>query len=835
MDVVSSKPNQAPFTGSLVLVRSTVCAAVLCLLVAQPFAQSQGGVYKTGSVAKGTPWQINNFGSLIWNGIPYNPLGVKIDPDPTTIAKAKEAGIGDVLVDLPASGAGWFEAITALEHSSLRYVIRINSLAPMAHGIAVEPDAYRVTGFKGGQQVTFPLPYASRALLVLAAKRDGTVEDSQLAVVKGGKVTYEVKSGVDSDHVLLVYPEITSGELPDYWQGLDAHRDNLLSTLRHHAPGKGLRGFVNPLGHTVALPGKDVHFVPSDPGFRAEFANLLEERYKTVVELQKAWVLRASNLSAYAPSNPDDPQMATMKNSAPTATFADFARLVPLWSGTRGVSMLWDPDQNRLYACDNKRAMVWRDISDVIMKACHRRFQRITSAIRQVADVPVVQEWEGWSAPYEEEEPPVDGLTMRAGSLTPSVLLDTCSRAASTFLRWKKPGWLFASDVDLTANPQSISRLAGGLDDLAMLGARGFFVRAASTDQFKQIAAEATRRATEPALVDVGAQAIFFPENALNPAAPQHLPGGKWWLPAPMDGNRIDLGKNYYAYRMKEAGKSTLVIWASVPGRTLIHVTNPATVHFTSFDGSDPAPKVTKKGLEVDITNSPMVVTGTDEIPVPDSALTETLSEFEQVMQASQRLHRDIAPQAQLFRDAYEGFERNPGGNFAVMREQYAKAALKVSTYSWIEAESSKDNNFSVASTEPSCSGGFALAARSVLPPEGGFYADFAVPIKTTEEQEVWIAAKIPAEHRNDLTITNRGQVMGIVGEPTSFYGAGFAWYRLGSTKLATGQSKVRLSVASSQGADISVDVIVFAPLGFQPNGVALPPALPFTTPLLKK
>jgi hypothetical protein len=765
----------------------------------------------------GIPWSINEHAALVWDGKPYLPVGVRVDGTAEAVRAAKTAGVEDLLIDVPASGSMWSPTITALKETQQRYLLRISSLAPMARGFVVEPQSYRVAGITTSRPVSVPMTGASGALVVLAAKRDGAVQDSKRVPVINGRLTYNAKvTGPDSEHVLLIYPETSSLEQPDYWEGLDDHRDTLLASLKRYAPGPGLRGIVNPLGRTMTLPGKDLRFVPTSPYFRLEFQKLLKERYRNIETALRSWSMAGSSFSTYSEDN------------KAVATFADLARLVPLWSGTRGVSQMFDPATNKLYACENRRSTVWRDLADTVNAAGARRFARLADAIHSVTDVPVVQEWAGWAAPYETKTPAIDGIGMRAVGTTPSALSETGSRATSSLLRWSNRGWLPATEVDLGPSKEAPAQLANVLEDLSSLGAKAFFVRAESSEMVKAVVAENAKRSVDPSAANSSPTAVFFPENATSPAVAQRLPGGRWWLPSPADGNRIDLGTQFFAYRLQDGDKNTLVLWSRAPGRVKLSLAKPKDVAFQAADGSDPAPKLVKGGVEVTVTESPLLITNTDEVPIPEPTLTESMRRFAQLTKFNGELRRDLVEESITYRNHLTGFDRSPGGNFNTMQQALNRMYHKLGNFTWVEAEYASDTNFSEALSQPGCSAGGALALKSQIPVEQGFFSEYNLPVRSKDDQEVWIAAKIPAERRGDVQVMVGGQPMLITAEPVSPYGAGYAWYRLGTTRLAGNTTKLRVQVGSALGSEIALDVILLSPSPFQPNGVRLPDPINF-------
>ena len=788
------------------------------LVAGAAFAQLREGTYKpaTGSPV---PWSINDHQTLIWGGHPYIPYGIRIDGTPEAVASAKAAGVTDVVVDLPASGIGWSQVIEALGKANMRYLVRVNSLAPMAYGFAVEPQSYRITGITESRQVDLDLPGATSAFVVVASKSDATQNKGERVPVINGKLSYYVKLGPQVEHVLLVYPEMTSYDQQDFWGDLDVQRDSLLAALKRNGLGAGLRGIINPMGKTPGSVNQQRRFVPISPYFQMELSKYLEDKYHSVVTVLRNWSVSGSNLSEI-----DD------KTKKLTITFDQLARLVPMWSSNRGVSSLLDPVSNMMYPCDNRRSQIWDDITKVINSAEERRFARLVPAIRSVANVPIIQDWIGWESPFEVSNPSIDGVGMRAIGSSPSAIADSGCRAASSVLRWNTHGWLVATDFDLGTGAISSTQYTAALDALSSMGVRGVFVRTESTALMKAQVQEGKARDADTSSMNFSPQPVFFPENAYNPAVPQRLPGDHWWLPAPSDGNRIDLGTGFFAYR-SGLSQGTFALWAKIPGRYRLVMNNPKTVRFQTMDGSDPMPKYEKDSVTLSISEFPLIISNTQEIPVPDAALLETMQRFELLLRVAESSHKENGQEEMSFNEAARGFQRNPGGSFDIMRKQYWILAGRVAPYSWIEGEHSVENNFSEVTASAGCSGGAALSLRTqVLPGTSGYFADYNVPVKTREEQEVWIAAKIPAERRGDVVVTLSGQTFRIGGEPLSLYGGGFGWYRLGPTRLAGNLAKLRFMVSSAGNSEVAIDTILVTPNPFTPSGITPPDPIRFPT-----
>lgn len=786
-------------SGSLHAVRFLAVAALFGLS-SIAFSQTGEGTFRPYA-ANGIPWKVNANHTLVWGGSPYLPIGARVS-EQKEIDAAIAAGVREFVVGLPASGMGWDRAIDSFENAQAHYLVALDSLAEPARGYAVEPQSYRIDGILQDTSIDVPLPGASAALAVLVTRRDGYVQWSKRIEAQDGRLKLKIEAPNSLEHVLLLFPITQSLAMPDYWESFDGARDRLLQTLAQTKFGPGLRGLVNPMGELLRIPSSESRFVPSSLYFRAELKAQLQTRYHNLDTAVKSWSVSASDIT----------------------TWDQLARLVPLWSGTRGVPRLWDPVTDHLYTSDQKRSTAWSDIDSVIAAAGARRFARLVPAIKKIANVPIVQEWAGWAAPYESSLSPLDGVGMRARGSSLSQLVNAASPAASSILRWTRPGWLPATDIVLPATGAKLSEV---VDDLVSMGARGCFFRTSDPAMLTAVAAEAASRAADVSAADYSPIPLFFPENARNPALAQRLPGGRWWLPSPAGGNRIDLGSVFNAYRYRSGDTSFIAMWTSAgEGRVKLRLADNKTVAFESLDGTDLKPKKIKNGVEVFISETPIIITGTEEIPIPEPALTETAAAFEAASKLAENLRRDVTEETFLFKDSASGFDRNPGGAFATMRIQLARMIKKVDRYDWIEAESCRSAAFGEAVSIPGCSGGSALGFDSPFASSvGGYRATFEVPAQSDSDLEVWIAARIPEDVRPFARLVVGGQQMEIPAESVSMYGTGFAWYRVGTTRLAGNKTTIEFRVQGIDATRVALDVLLLYPGQFQPRSI-FPPAL---------
>jgi hypothetical protein len=771
------------------------------------------GTYTGGGAP--VSWSISRENALVWGGIPYVPVGIQIQPTEEQVRNAAAAGVTDVLVDLPRARAQWQPIADALNAANMRYLIRIDSLAPAATGAIVEPQAYRIPAIRAKRTVEVSIPGVRSALVVLAQQRDGTVVDVKRVAAADGKIRYDAVPRADIDHLVLIYPMGESAGIPDLWERFDDLRDELLATAKSTRFGGGLRGFVNPVGRALNLPGRQLSFVPTNPAFRAEMAKHLEERYRTLETAMRGWAMASSELSM------------TDQNQRPMASWQILARMIPLWHGQRGIGQLWDPETDKLYTVDSRRSGIWADITEVVNRAGVNRFQRLVRSLQSVANVPVVQEWAGWSSAYENPSTELTGLGMRVIGPAPSLLIEDASRPVSSVLRWNRPGWLLATAVDLRpANPDSVSQLPGVLDDLSSLGARGFFLRVSPQDFRRVVLPDLERRGGAAAFVVANPEPLFFPENARNPAQPMRIAGGRWWLPAPNDGNRIDLGDSFWAYQIVVRGETQYVIWARSPGRYRFRVLPSPNARYVSSDGTNTDPRQIRNGVEITFSTAPIVISGVPEIPIPEIAFLETTEAFDKLIEQARAQRRDAVEERSEFARSVVDFATSPGGTFSMLRALYHRTSQRLGEFTWIEAEVVRDHNFSEALADPACSNEMSLSLRTPIASADSYFMDASVNVRSAAEQTVWVAARIPEDMRSSVRMRIGGQTLSLTEPPVGLYGNGFGWYRMGVTRFAGEFSRVRLEVGVPSGADLAIDAILITPSQFAPSGVRPPSAL---------
>lgn len=742
------------------------------------------------------PWSVNPNHTLIWDGRPYLPVGLRIEGQPELVREALQQGVRDFVVDLPAQG-DWSPVLRELEQAEARYFVSISSLAPSAESFAVEPEGYRIGPIYSRLETTLRIPGAKEALVLVASQRDGTVRWSRrMPVAPDGSLQVVVDEG-SSAHVLLVYPRVTDSRLIDCWEGFDRRRDEVIARFRSLEARNGLRGIINPAGVVNEFPGPRTQAVPTSEFFRMEFADHLRRKYGSMATLQRAWAIGTNTLT----------------------TFEDMARLVPLWAGTRGVSYLWDPVEDKLYRADNQRSTIWTDLRDAIHAACRRRFARLSDSLRAMFSVPVVVDWSGWNGVYGDGPLP-DGIGFAATATSASALAGDAAPGVSTALERAEPAWSVGTDIrpgDLPIE-EAVRHLEG-------MGVRGWFFRVTRPEDRAELVRLASVYANDLSAAEWSPAVLPYPVAATNPAVPTRLVGGVWWLPSPELGERIDFGAHMFGYRIGVGARTRTALWlAGNPTRVRLRLLNPRQATFQSFDGSDPQPRIHRNSVEVTLGPVPLMVGGVDEVPIPEPAMLEITDLVDRTLRTHGSLVDPAGNERYFFLDNKRAFDRNPGGSFATLRGQLSRLAMRVAPYHWLEGEASRDHTFSAVVADLGASAGLVLSLSTrVASPDGSRFARYELGNRGPGEFEVWIAGRLDRVARESLVVQIGEMTLRNPQPAVGPYAEGFAWYRFGSVELPDAPMQLSLVVDDSRSMDLKVDVVVLARPGFRPSSPTPP------------
>ena len=762
-------------------------------------------------MATAPAWTVGPNLQYQWGGADYLPIGLQCSFDADLISKAKEVGISDFNVEVPATGS--WKAV-ADELSGKRFFITSTAAMAPATGFTVQPQSYRINGIRNPQSITVPLPGATKAFVVVALTRDASVISQRSFPVVNGVLKADLKAARDSDQVALVYPQGETMEMEDLWEKLDERRDTVLRQIRSMGSQSGLRGIINPLGTTPYLAAQDDGFVPTNPMFQREFADFLEQKYRNLATLVKAWQLRGID-SDFSGTINERGEIIDNGNSDRNA-FIFAAKLIPLWNGTRGVSLMLNPAKDSTLIVEQRKSTYWRDLAECISLARARRVHRIMRSLRKESAAPILQEWSGWSWFFEAPDSELSGLTLKIAKLSPSGMLNSVAGVLSSSLRTRRPSPLLVTD--LPASPENLQ--ASSMEELGGLGVRGIFFRATTPEQFGLI------KTAKPLVADSRPMGFFFPQNAFNPATPRKLAGNYWSLPSPADGNRVDLGPEIRCYAINNGAGNSFVMWSEkTPARVEYRFPEAKSALIRGVNNTIPDVTPTKTGIIMTLDTVPVVITGTTEPPVPEIELVRMDQSVSQLLEWAESEHRDITTEVYEFRNYAELAKTSPYKALQSAQKVFRSLASAGVGYSWLEWEKSADNTFSEAVADAGCSNGSYLAVRTPFGEQTGkIYANLNVTQKTASSLDVWVAARLPnPSDRARLQFRIGGQIMRIQGEPVNQYGSGFGWYNIGTTRLASTKSEFRVELSGLSSTDVALDAVLFTPQPVTPNGLFLP------------
>lgn len=752
----------------------------------------------TLALGQSANWEVNSFNTLFWNGKPYIPVGATITGTQENVEAAIAAGIKDLVVEMPVQ-QDWAPVVSQLEKADVNYFVSINSLAPAAEVAAIDPESFRIPDLRGVFKFSLNIPGVEQARVVLASETTGNVRSDEVIKAVNGKVTVQNDTNLTEEHVLIVYPVLKDQSIPDLWEGFDAHRDQLLSTIRSAGFGSHFRGLINPMGRVTNFLEKDSTSVPTSSYFRMELQEYLERKYGTFDKVNEGWSLSVNGYQS----------------------IDELCQLVPLWTNSRGVEYLWDLKSGRKIRCEAGRSDIWADIRTVLATTTERRYTRLIEAIQAEVNVPVIQDWAGWGGPYEQVGVPVSGVGYQ-GAITSRINgIDQLVLPASSTLRRLSPTVCLATGLTFStgegmASPWEI------VEASQSFGVRGWFFRANTPEEFAAIKAASKGKDDLRALETWKTTALYYPISARNPASPTRLPGGLWWIPSPASGERIDFGEGIEGYRYSDGALNFVALWSTGSARRVkFKVRDPKTFEAVCIDGTDLEIKAEKDHVEMYVPTVPCLVFDVNDVPVPIDSFNITAAMSDILISRFGRIVDVSGNQKYELQRIVKGFDRNPAGSFIELRKQWRDLLLLAAPYKWIEAEKSVDTNFSNVQEILGSSDRKALVLDSRMTNMvSQFYSRYILKAVGSGEVDLWIAGRIPASMLPGVTVNVAGKTMHITSTPINYYGDRMAWYKVGRIPVVAGEQVITISTPGSTGGEIILDTLMATPdQNFQPEG----------------
>lgn len=758
------------------------------------------GLGQVEPVVQDRKWEVTRERSLSFDGSPYIPVGLHIDPTVEAMDQAVQAGVTDVFVELPLDLGTWRRVLPELESRGFRYLIGVSALAPSASVVAIEPKSYRVSGLMGRVDIKVDIPSGERAYGIFANERNGAVIWEGWLPIQAGKLPFRYDLGSDFPHVLVLYPEVKDQRMADYWEGFDLYRDQLLTILQNAPLGSGYRGLVNPAGKTVRSFQVDDTLVPTSKLFRLELETYLRQKYGTPDLVAASWHVGLHH----------------------NRSFEDFAACVPLWQGSRGVDSILNLNSGKVTSSE-RRDEIWSDIRTVVRSGAARRLNRLVDVISDTTGRPVFQDWSGWGGLYEDADGALAGISFRMDPRSAVDVLDMAAGPMSSVLRRGRPMTGLAVSVQLQEGETALD--AGRvIRQSESLGTRGWFFNASSPELRTAVADAAETYRDQASMARNGVRPLYYPFAATNPAVTGRLPGGMVWIPSPVSGERLDLGPTIEGYRFVDRGVTTFVFWAiSQPQRVKMRMSSEVVPTMVAIDGSDLLIKSKKNEVELTIPTTPVIVEGSSDIPVPLDGFYANQAAVSYLIDTFGKLIDLSGTELTNLKRTTSGFERTPLASYLAIRNQFQSMAVRAAPYNWLEAENPVTSNFSDMLDVSGTSGGKVLELNPKVKTVAPYASEYVVQNRLGGSHSIWIAAKMDEPARKALKISLAGQAMEMEPNPVSFYGSGFAWYRAGQLTLPPGQTRMWIRAETDEPINCQIDVIMVAPGEFRPNGV-LPP-----------
>lgn len=802
-------------------------------------------------------WKVTAAHTLIWDGQPYISVGGVFcskyvssgqtdenwQADVAALELIKSKGITDLLLKSvgPVTWTkpeAWQKLLDYLDSSGFTYGVDFadGPKAPLA-GFIIQPTRYRTADIIRDSTFTFDMPDVTSALWMLCSASDGSVLSTGGAVVSDGKVKVEVKPPAGNSCVLLLYPEKElsngdAGSVSDLWGGFGEFRDRLLKFLAGIKFGKGLRFFADPLTSKMDFSGERAGLVPDSADYRLEFEAYLAKKHLNIGSLNAAWGLTEDYLK----------------------TFQEAARLVPLWYGARGIPAAYDRARGKRYRIDTSRSRIWPDISDFRDSSAQNYMNTVADLLgRYGADVPVIYKASSLHRVFANSisRGGFEGLGVEAFGRGEGLVRDAAGPVYSLAEESARTMWYVVTgtaDTPLrdksTAGYASREAMAADLDSLAEVGAKGLFVlglQLLPEDVWKNHSLisvpeqldwlrEIKAKFLSADRADYVPTVVYYPVQPAVGAETRRLAPGAWWLPSLRPGTVLSLGETVAGYRL--AGQDGICVWSRTGPMTATLLPSEGRKPSLAYPANAPGTlAVDKKKITVKLGEAPIILTGVDPmqafpLEVVEAEITKLAAICARAKAAGSG--KDVADTAvSRVRGVLKSGLAARAYEMACLFQQQLNEDM--GSYAWVEGEKATSHGFDgVASSSRVSAGAYLKLDSAVPPPMAPYSASYAVPITKEATHEIWIACSTPEAGASPFSysIDNGLWQQAELSAPVSPYADGFAWFRIGSANLTKGAHTFQIRVdgpSKSGGYKLGVDVIVFSPTQFKPDGIREP------------
>jgi len=565
-------------------------------------------------------WSVGSSHQLVWDGQAYLPFAVVFQPkyltespnekdfeaDKANLEAIKHAGIVDILLRPGSSGlsAAPVEAfqrvLDLIESMDMRYEIELYNApyAPLT-GYVIDPVVYRVEHVATPGEYGHKITDAKTTLWVLCDSISGEIKATGTAPVFDETATTSIKTRLDGD-LLLFYPlKSITEKSPDWsctdiWADYDVERDRLVAYMSYVKFGKGLRGFSDPFTRSLGFNGESDALVPISASFRLNYAAWLSKKYESPADMFASWTLNQRELSSYA----------------------DAARLVPLYRNSRGVQYVYDDTSGKQYPLEGKSSRIWLDFLQFRTESMRGYMDSMSDVVkRSIADVPVSFTAEGLQPLFQATGSiGSDGLIAQSGANLSSSLENVgnvLSLAESASRGMWMQCWIRPSEETFKHKDELFSAVNASRG----LGSKGFILdypRDAVPDAsaLGWLAEYSALYKNDKYFATWQPHTVFYPQGT-NHAQIKRFGSGAWWLPILARGNDLSLGSTLAGYVIANPSVpgGTIYVWSLIGNQT-VHLNTQAPVTLLRSSGEEIAIKPQKGQVAIVIGEEPVMVRG---------------------------------------------------------------------------------------------------------------------------------------------------------------------------------------------------------------------------------
>jgi hypothetical protein len=811
-------------------------------------------------------WNVTASHTLFWDRQAYVPVGglfhshyladqgqsdAAWDSDLKSLSVLKGKGITDLIldpvisaVDVPAPA--WQRVVDYLDSNGFHYGISFGAaITTPLSGTVVKPSAYRIQNVDQNTNVAWNVADTDTARYLFCDKEGNLLKFGQMRVSGGeARATPDAKVGADS--IAMLYPHKRmkpggSGAPPDIWASFDSYRDRLLASLGQVKFGAGLRFFLDPLTHGLAVTGEADYLIPDSPAFRLEWEAWLAQRHIHIDDLNAAWRLERRDVK----------------------DFKQAASLIPLWADQRGLPKYVDPSSGDVLDMDvnSDSNRFWTDIRAFRTQSLSYYMNAMADVLKhEIAEVPVVYTYAPGHKIFTNPNADggFDGLGIAAYGGGSKLVTGGADYAYSQSNDSAKSLWLLVTETQggAAAKTQtgyaSQQELFQDLDWLRTIGAKGFFVRgfqpapdsarvALTSDQLDWVKLYGDRMGKESGMAVSQPKTLPFPESAagLVHAGPIGA-GGVWWVRSALPGRPLMFGSSYAGYTIAMPDGEATVMWSlRGPRETHLSLTaDPRNVTVMTPDGVPIHPRIEQKKLTIvlPMDRTPVIIRAGGSEVFPVEAASDTIKQLQSLVKQALDNHMPAETYEYALTTSLSAYRTSPVTAYESAIKALDGVAELVQPFTWLEAENPESHTFTEAVGNTACSGSGLLVLNSDSQPgPAGYAAHYKFTVPADDAYDVWIACTPPGQStspfvwRMDSSDPHSVTEASVTG--SSYSADSLVWLKLGRVPLKKGMHNLAIRVTERAGSgrfSLAMDSIVVTRSAFTPNGITRPPAAVF-------